>query len=136
VKIPAGVKDGTRIKLKGKGEAGYGGAPAGDLYVITRVEPSRIYERRGDDLIVSVDVPYTTAALGGKIEVPTPDGPVQLTIPAGTEDGKLLRIKGRGVPHLNGEGRGDLLARIKIKVPKKLNKKQREALEALQKAGA
>jgi molecular chaperone DnaJ len=136
VKIPAGVKNGTRIKLKGKGEAGYGGAPAGDLYVITRVEPSKIYERRGDDLIVTVPVPYTTAALGGKVEVPTPDGPVQLTIPAGTEDGKLLRIKGRGVPHLNGNGRGDVLARIKIQVPKKVNKKQREALEALQKAGA
>ena len=136
VKIPAGVKDGTRIKLKGKGEAGYGGAPAGDLYVITRVEPSKIYERRGDDLIVSIPVPYTTAALGGKVEAPTPDGPVQLKIPAGTEDGKLLRIKGRGVPHLNGEGRGDVLARIKIQVPKKVNKKQREALEALQQAGA
>ena len=136
VTIPAGVKDGTRIKLKGKGEAGYGGAPAGDLYVITRVEPSKIYERRGDDLVVSVPVPYTTAALGGKVEAPTPDGPVQLKIPAGTEDGKLLRIKGRGVPHLNGEGRGDVLARIKIQVPKKVNKKQRDALEALQQAGA
>jgi molecular chaperone DnaJ len=136
VKVPAGVKDGTRIRLKGKGEAGYGGAPAGDLYVITRVEPSKIYERRGDDLIVTVDVPYTTAALGGKVEVPTPDGPVSLTIPAGTEDGKLLRIKGRGVAHLNGEGQGDVLARIKIQVPKNVSKKQREALEALQKAGA
>jgi molecular chaperone DnaJ len=136
VKIPAGVKDGTRIKLKGKGEAGFGGAPAGDLYVITRVEPSKIYERRGDDLIVNVPVPFSTAALGGKVEVPTPDGPVQLTIPSGTEDGKLLRIKGRGVPHLNGQGRGDVLARIRIQVPKKVNKKQREALEALQRAGA
>jgi len=136
VKVPAGVKDGTRIKLKGKGEAGYGGAPAGDLYVITRVEPSKIYERRGDDLVVTVSVPYTTAALGGKVEVQTPDGPVQLKIPQGTEDGKLLRIKGRGVPHLNGDGRGDVLARIRIQVPKKVNKKQREALEALQQAGA
>jgi molecular chaperone DnaJ len=136
VKVPAGVKDGTRIKLKGKGEAGYGGAPAGDLYVITRVEPSRIYERRGDDLIVSVPVPYSSAALGAKVEVPTPEGPVQLTIPPGTEDGKLLRIKGRGVPHLNEKGNGDVLARIKIQVPKKVNKKQRELLEELQKAGS
>jgi molecular chaperone DnaJ len=136
VKIPAGVKDGTRIKLKGKGEAGYGGAPSGDLYVVTRVAPSKIYERRGDDLIVIVPVLYTTAALGGKVEVQTPDGAVQLKIPSGSEDGKLLRIKGRGVPHLNGEGRGDVLARIKIEVPKKMNKKQREALEALQQAGA
>ncbi|NUR78458.1 MAG: molecular chaperone DnaJ [Thermoleophilia bacterium] len=136
VKVPAGVKDGTRIKLKGKGEAGYGGASAGDLYVITRVEPSQIYERRGDDLIVAVPVPYSTAALGAKVEVPTPEGPVQLTIPAGTEDGKLLRIKGRGVPHLNEKGSGDVLARIKIQVPKKVNKKQRELLEELQKAGS
>jgi molecular chaperone DnaJ len=136
VKIPAGVKDGTRIKLKGKGEAGFGGAPSGDLYVITRVEPSKIYERRGDDLIVTVPVPFSTATLGGKVEVDTPDGLVQLTIPPGTEDGKLLRIRDRGVPHLNGEGRGDVLARIRIQVPKKLNKTQREALEALQRAGA
>ncbi len=136
VKVPAGVKDGTRIKLKGKGEAGYGGAPAGDLYVVTRVAPSKVYERRGDDLIVATPVPYSTAALGGKVEVPTPDGAVQLTIPAGTEDGKLLRIKGRGVPHLNGGGKGDVLARIKIQVPKKVNKKQRELLEELHKAGS
>jgi molecular chaperone DnaJ len=136
VKIPAGVKDGTRIKLKGKGEAGYGGAEAGDLYVISRVEPSKIYERRGDDLIVAVTVPYTTAALGAKVEVPTPEGAVQLTVPPGTEDGKLLRIKGRGAPRLNGSGQGDVLARIKIQVPKKVNKKQRELLEQLQKAGA
>jgi molecular chaperone DnaJ len=135
VKIPAGVKDGTRIKLKGKGEAGYGGAPAGDLFVITRVEPSKIYERRGDDLVVTVPVPYSTAALGGKVEVPTPDAPVQLTVPAGTEDGKLLRIKGRGAPRLKGSGKGDVLARIKIQVPKKVNKKQRELLEELQEAG-
>ena len=136
VKIPAGVKDGTRIKLKGKGEAGFGGAAAGDLYVVTRVEPSKIYERRGDDLIVAVPVPYSTAALGAKVEVPTPEGTVQLKIPAGTEDGKLLRIKGRGAPRLKGSGKGDVLARIKIQVPKKVNKKQRELLEELQRAGA
>ena len=75
VKVPAGVKDGTRIKLKGKGEAGYGGAPAGDLYVIMRVEPSKIYERRGDDLIIKIPVPYTTAALGGKVEGRHPTDP-------------------------------------------------------------
>jgi molecular chaperone DnaJ len=136
VKIPAGVKDGTRIKLKGKGEAGFGGAAAGDLYVVTRVEPSKIYERRGDDLIVAVPVPYSTAALGAKVEVPTPEGSVQLTVPAGTEDGKLLRIKGRGAPRLKGSGKGDVLARIKIQVPKKVNKQQRELLQALQKAGS
>jgi molecular chaperone DnaJ len=132
VTIPAGVKDGTRIKLKGKGEAGYGGAAAGDLYVVTRVEPSKVYERRGDDLVVNVPVSYATVALGGSVEVPTPDGPVSLKIPAGTEDGKLLRIKGRGAPKLKGGGKGDVLARIHIEVPKRVNKKQRELLEQLQ----
>ena len=134
VKIPAGVKDGTRIKLKGKGEAGYGGAPAGDLYVVTRVEPSKVYERRGDDLIVQVPVTYPTAALGGTVEVPTPEGAVSLKVPAGTEDGKLLRIKGRGAPNVKGGGKGDVLARIKIEVPKRVNKKQRELLEQLKRA--
>jgi molecular chaperone DnaJ len=134
VKIPAGVKDGTRIKLKGKGEAGYGGASAGDLYVLTRVEPSKVYERRGDDLVVTVPVSYPTAALGGNVEVPTPDGPVSLKIPGGSEDGKLLRIKGRGAPRLKGSGKGDVLARVRIQVPKRLNKKQRELLEELRKA--
>ena len=133
VKIPAGVKDGTRIKLKGKGEAGYGGAPAGDLYVVTRVEPSKIYERRGDDLIATIPVSFTTASLGGSVDVQTPDGTVSLKIPAGTEDGKLLRLKGRGAPRLKGSGKGDLLARVRIQVPKKLSKKQRELLEQLEK---
>jgi molecular chaperone DnaJ len=134
VKIPAGVRDGTRIKLKGKGEAGYGGAPAGDLYVVTRVEPSRLYERRGDDLVLDVPVTFSEAALGAKVEIPTPDGAVSLKIPSGAQDGKLLRVKGRGAPKLKGDGRGDLLARVRVEVPSKLSKKEREAVEALQQA--
>ncbi len=134
VKIPAGVKDGTKIKLKAKGEAGYGGAEAGDLYVVTRVAPSKLYRRRGEaDLEVDVPVTYPEAALGATVSVPTPDGSVSLKIPAGSETGKLLKIKGRGAPRLKGTGRGDLVARLNVTVPKKLTKKEREALEAFQK---
>ena len=135
VKIKAGVKDGTRIRLKGKGEAGENGGPAGDLIVLTHVAQSDTYERRGDDLIVQVLVPFATAALGGKAEVPTPEGTVSLKIPSGSEDGKLLRIKGRGAPKLNGSGKGDVLARVRIEVPKRVNKKEKELLEQLQELG-
>ena len=135
VKIPAGVKDGSKIRLRGKGEAGWGGAEAGDLFVVTRVAPSKVYTRRGDDLVVEVPVTYPEAALGAQVQVPTPDGPVTVKVKPGTEDGTLLRVKGKGAPKPKGSGRGNVLARVKLTVPKKLSKKERELIEELKQAG-
>jgi molecular chaperone DnaJ len=135
VKIPAGVKDGTRIRLKGKGEPGLNGGPAGDLNVITRVEPSKLFQRRGADLVIDVPVTYAEAALGATVEVPTPFGErLSLKVKAGAQDGQLLRMRGHGAPKLDGKGRGDLLARLRLTVPKKLSKKERDAIEQLQNA--
>ena len=135
VKIPAGVKDGTRIRLKGKGELGANGGPPGDLYVVTRVTPSKLFERRGSDLVIEVPVTYAEAALGATVEVPTPYGErISLKVKPGSQDGQLLRIRGQGAPKLKGNGHGDLLARLRVTVPKKLSKKEREAIEELRKA--
>lgn len=133
VKIPPGAKTGTRVRLKGKGEPGRNGGPDGDLFVVVDVEPSLLYERRGADLVLDVPVTYPEAALGATVQIPTPDGPVALKVPAGTETGKLLRVKGRGAPKLKGNGKGDLLARVKVTVPQKLTKGEREALEGYDK---
>ena len=129
MKIPAGVKEGTRIRVKGRGQAGSRGGPAGDLYVLTRVAPSRLFTRRGDDLVIHVPVTFAEAALGAQVEVPTLDGRVKLTVPAGSADGRSLRIPGKGAPRLKGSGRGDLIATLRLDVPRELSAKQRDAQE-------
>jgi molecular chaperone DnaJ len=134
VRIPAGVRDGTRIKVAGKGEAApAGGTQAGDLYVVTRVADSPLYKRRGDDLVIDVPVTFSEVAMGAEIELPAPDGStVRVKVPAGSTDGRMLRVRGRGAPRLNGSLNGDLLVRLRIAVPSKISKREREALERLQ----
>lgn len=129
VPFPPGVKDGTKIRLKGKGEPGRRGGPPGDLYVIAEVEESPLFERRGADLVIEVPVTMVEAALGATVRVPTPDGTVALKVPAGTQSGKLLRLKGKGAPRLGGSGKGDLLARIRVVIPESLTGPQKELLK-------
>ena len=133
LKIPAGIDDGSRLRLSGKGGGGLRGGPPGDLYVLIGIHPSDIFERDGLDLGVDVPVSPVLAALGGEVEVPTPQGAARLKIPAGTPNGKVFRLRGKGVPSLRGGGAGDLDARIVFEVPANLDRRQREALEAFQK---
>jgi len=134
VRIPAGAKDGMKIRVPGRGNAGKMGGPTGDLYVVTRVEEHPVFRRRGDDFAVEVPVSFVEAALGAQIEVPRPGGgTVKVKLPAGTQDGKQLKVRGAGAPkaRTNGGERGDLIVRIGVVVPKKLKRREREILEAL-----
>jgi molecular chaperone DnaJ len=130
VRIPAGVDDGQRIRLKGRGGAGRNGGPPGDLYVVVHVSAHQLFKRKGKDLLLTVPVTFPEAALGAEIKVPTLDaGAVTLKIPAGTKSGRTFRVKGRGVPV--SKGAGDLLVTTEVAVPAKLTAEQREAVEAL-----
>jgi len=129
VKIPAGVDAGSRLKLRGEGEAGDRGGPSGDLYVVLDVEEHPIFTREGTDLVCEVPVSIAQAALGTEIEVPTLDGSFKVKVPAGTQSGQMFRLRGRGVADLNGYGTGDELVRIVVETPKKLTARQRELLE-------
>lgn len=131
VNIPPGVREGSRVRLAGKGERGENGGPAGDLYVVTRVEESPIFKRKGENFEVEVPVTVPEAMLGATIEVPTLDSTKKIKIGPGTKHGTLKRIKGEGPPRLKGKGRGDIHYRVLIDLPEKLNKEQREAVEDL-----
>ena len=133
LRIPAGVDSGSRLRLSGKGGGGLRGGGNGDLYVQLNVRESDIFERDGQDLGVDIPVSPILAALGGTVSVPTPEGEAQLKIPAGTPNGKVFRLRGKGVPSLRGGVAGDLDARIVFEVPANLDRRQREALEAFQK---
>ncbi|WP_115350509.1 molecular chaperone DnaJ [Proteus vulgaris] len=131
VKIPASVDTGDRIRLSGEGEAGENGAPAGDLYVQVHVRQHHIFERDGNNLYCEVPINFAIAALGGEIEVPTLDGRVKLKIPAETQTGKMFRMKGKGVKSVRSSTVGDLMCRVVVETPVKLNEKQKELMEQL-----
>jgi len=137
VKVPAGVENGSRLRLVGEGEAGIAGGPPGDLYVVIQLKPNQFFEREGTDLHCEVPIPFVLAALGTEIEVPTLEGTVKLEVPEGTQTGKVLRLKGQGLPPLQPrlskeqlhKMRGDLFVKIFVEVPTRLNARQRELLE-------
>jgi molecular chaperone DnaJ len=129
VRIPAGVDNGARLRLRGEGEPGKNGGPPGDLYVVIRVEPDKVFSRDGDDLVVSQEITFVQAALGDRIQVPTLDEDVDVDIPKGAQSGEVFKIKGLGLPRLGGSQRGDLLVEVKVKTPTHLTRKQEELLQ-------
>jgi molecular chaperone DnaJ len=128
-KIPAGVDDGSKMRIAGNGEAGIRGGARGDLYVVIHVKEHELFERDGDSLYCEVPVNFTTATLGGDITIPTLEGGMPLKVPAGTQSGSVFKVRGKGMPSMNGSGRGDILARLVIAVPQKLTSEQRKKLE-------
>jgi len=132
LKIPPGVDTGTSIRVRGKGEAGELGGPSGDLYVVIHVRPHKIFEREGDDLYTDVPIMFTTACLGGEIEVPTLKSSVRMLVPAGTPTHKVFRLRGKGMPSLHGKSYGDEYVRVIVQVPGKLTSQEKKLLEEFQ----
>ncbi len=131
VRIPAGADNGSRVRVPGKGNSGVNGGPAGDLYIVTEVEPHPVFERKGDNIYVKVPVTVTEAALGAKVQVPTLDGPSTIKIPPGTQSGQTLRLRGRGVASLRGEARGDEFVEVRVVLPKVADERTKELLREL-----
>jgi molecular chaperone DnaJ len=133
VKIPMGIDEGNQLRLRGEGEVASNGGETGDLYVLVHIAPNELFMREGDDLYYVLMIGFPQAALGADIQVRTLDGPANVRIPAGTQAGEIIRLRGKGMPRFRGYGRGDLLIRIGISVPEKLSLRQRELLEQLAK---
>jgi molecular chaperone DnaJ len=134
LKIPAGVEDGTRLRVNGEGEAGHNGGPPGDLYVVLSVEEHPFFERRGNDLYCTVPVSVVQAALGAEVKVPTLRGHEKLRIPEGTQTGSVFRLRGKGFPSVDGRGAGDLYVTTHVVIPRRLTREQRQLLESMQHA--
>lgn len=126
--IPAGIDNGQTISLRGEGEAGIKGGPAGDLYVNIRVQPHPIFKREGYNVICEIPITFTQAALGSELDVPTIEGTIKYTIPEGTQTGTVFRLKNKGIKHLNSNAKGDQFIKINVDVPTKLSEKQKELL--------
>ena len=131
VNVPAGINDGQTLTLRGEGEAGHRGGPNGDLYVVITVKPHKLFTRKGFDLYLDMNIPMTVASLGGEIQVPTLSGTVKYSSPEGTQPGTTFRLREQGVQRLNASGKGDLLVRANVQIPKKLNDEQRELMQKL-----
>ncbi|MEN6464914.1 MAG: molecular chaperone DnaJ [Syntrophaceae bacterium] len=134
VKIPPGVEDGTRLRLRNEGEEGKLGGPSGDLYIFIHAEAHDFFQRDGSDVYCQIPISITQAALGGTIDIQTLEGQDKLKIPKGTQNGKTFRLKGKGIPHLRGYGRGDQIVQVLVKIPTNLNKKQEELLREFAKS--
>lgn len=133
VRIPAGVDNGSRVRVAGEGQPGTGGGPRGDLFLVIAVKPDAVFERKGDDLTEEVPVPLTVAMLGGEVPVRLPDGKqVLLTIPPETQNGQSILLRGKGMPHLRGGAQGNLLARVRVVLPTQLTPRERDLIKALE----
>ena len=129
LKIPAGIREGSRLRSSHNGEAGIRGAPPGDLYVVVHIKEHKVFRREDDDLYCDVPIAFSLAALGGEVDVPTLEGKAHLKVPVGTQSGQMFKLRGKGITNVNGRGRGDLFARLIVEVPSRLNAEQRRRLE-------
>jgi molecular chaperone DnaJ len=134
VKIPAGISDGSRLRIRNEGEVGLYGGPNGDLYIETHIREHPLFKRQGQDIYFEVPISFVQAALGDEIDIPTLEETAKLTVPPGTQSGQVFRLKDKGVPSLNGRGKGDLYVKVDVEVPVKLNSKQKELLKEFSKA--